>query len=719
MEIMARSADEISTCKVQCTFAQLLQIFVQIARALTFAHEHNVIHFDIKPENILLDETCTVAKLCDFGCARSMFATAGFTATVGGVDEKAFGSIWYMAPEIFGGHNIDDHQNAKLCDIYSFGKTMWKLLHPLEESPLECNVSANVPAALKELVRKCTLAKPKFRPQTMSEILQSLQQIEEVQLTTDTSADALFKWQYFDEISLTFVSVHPAAFAVLDEAFLAGQPMAYLQLQAPLDLIFDIEEILSSPTALGIQTEMKSGSKRSIRRVHKVSASKSKESFLIWQELVDGKEWRQCNPAMSAKLDIHPPKGHVDDVGYRRITLDCQVMDTVQLPHSSKSEPHFAPDKEMLNSRVHDSLPEWDVTDMVQVVNTAQSSKYAAYRHQVATRCNGDPNERMLFSFAQPTVTSTVGQGTHFYEHAVYGYACKYSLFPSPPIYKLSPEPEIGERMELSVSLVCLGKVADMGPGCETCSSPAWDAWQEEFNQIQHIEQLNPKPTRPPTMLLPKEISEKQHVLDLNQGNAAPYYDSVYSTDGDLGTHPASKKKDSQGGRMCDFMHPRLRDGAKVWGKHYVVFDPAASCSMFILTLTKTRNSPMGPLQLMDAGYDVHCIKVLGYNASHCKAKGKTVHELRMAGWAALDLKNAGFDTGSLFMGGCSTSELRTAGFTASQVQDVVASLNETEKSQVSAHFEYVMFDLSVYVWWPFFSTLFFSVCRLQTLHKL
>jgi len=695
MEIMARSADEISSCKFQCTFAQLLQIFVQIASALTFAHEHDVIHFDIKPENILLDEACTVAKLCDFGCARSLHATAGFTATVGVVDEKAFGSIWYMAPEVFGGHNIYDHHNAKLCDIYSFGKTMWKLLHPLEESPLECKVTANVPPALKELVRQCTLANPKSRPQRMSEILQLLLQIQDVQLTSDTSADALFKWQSFDEISLTFVNVHPAAFAVLEEAFLGGQPMARLSLQAPLDLIFDMKDMLSSPSALGTQTEMNSGFKRSIRRVHKISASSSKESFPIWQELVDGKEWRQCNPAMCAKLAMDAQNGaHVDAVRYRPITLDCQCIDKVQLPHSFKSEPHFAPagavDIAMLNTRVHDSLPEWDITNMVQVVNLAQSSKYAAYRHQVATRCNGDPNERMMFHFAHPTVTSTVGQGAYFYEHAVYGYACKYSLFPLPPSFELSPEPEIGESMELSVSLVCLGNVADMGPGCETCSSPAWDAWQKEFEQI--------KPTRPPTILLPTDSSEKQHVLNLNHGNAAPYYDSVCSTEGDLGAHPASTKKDSQGNRMCDIMHPRLRDGAKEWGKHCVLFDPAASYSMFVLTLTKQRDSHTDPLQLMESGCDVNRIKALGYNASHFKAKGKTVHEMRMAGWATLDLKNAGYNSGSLFIGGCSTSELRRAGFTASQVQNAVASFNETERSKVSAHFEHVNFDLSVYV---------------------
>ena len=44
--------------------------------------------------------------------------------------------------------------------------------------------------------------------------------------------------------------------------------------------------------------------------------------------------------------------------------------------------------------RVHKSLPEWDVTGMSQVVNSAFASKYAAYRHRVAARCNGNANDQ-------------------------------------------------------------------------------------------------------------------------------------------------------------------------------------------------------------------------------------------------------------------------------------------------------------------------------------
>lgn len=174
MEKMARSADD----QFECTFHQLLCVFEQIASALTFAHEHNVIHFDVKPENILLDESCSVAKLCDFGCAITLHTTASLTSSVSGVGGKIRGTVLYMAPETFDGI-IEDHEKAKLCDIYSFGKTMWKLLHPQGKlyPQSEENVTADVPPALKNLVEKCTRRLPSARPQSMSEVQEQLRSI--------------------------------------------------------------------------------------------------------------------------------------------------------------------------------------------------------------------------------------------------------------------------------------------------------------------------------------------------------------------------------------------------------------------------------------------------------------------------------------------------------------------------------------------------------------
>ena len=121
------------------------------------------------------------------------------------------------------------------------------------------------------------------------------------------------------------------------------------------------------------------------------------------------------------------------------------------------------------------------------------------------------------------------------------------------------------------------------------------------------------------------DVAENQHILDLTQVKDAPRFDSVKSTEGDLGTRPASANKDASGRRMCDVMHPRLRARAQEWAEQCGVVDAAASYPMFIATLTKTQDSPMRPQQLMHAGCDVNRIKALGFDASHVKAVGKTL----------------------------------------------------------------------------------------------
>jgi eukaryotic-like serine/threonine-protein kinase len=93
MEAMTRSA----AVQQSYTLDQLLNIFVQIASALAFSHQHGVIHFDVKPENILLDDACSLAKLCDFGCAHKL-KSAVATASASMVQGQVRGTLMYMAP---------------------------------------------------------------------------------------------------------------------------------------------------------------------------------------------------------------------------------------------------------------------------------------------------------------------------------------------------------------------------------------------------------------------------------------------------------------------------------------------------------------------------------------------------------------------------------------------------------------------------------------------
>jgi len=101
----------------QLPVEQALGLVHQVARGLAFAHEHGVVHRDVKPHNVLIDED-GVAKVTDFGIARSIDPADGLTET-----GALLGTSEYIAPEQASGGRVDERS-----DQYSLAAVLYELL---------------------------------------------------------------------------------------------------------------------------------------------------------------------------------------------------------------------------------------------------------------------------------------------------------------------------------------------------------------------------------------------------------------------------------------------------------------------------------------------------------------------------------------------------------------------------------------------------------------
>ncbi len=98
--------------------AEAIRIIAQVAQGLHRAHKHNLIHRDVKPDNILLTSD-GVAKLADLGLVKEADSDLNLTKT-----GRGLGTPHFMAPEQFrNAKNVD-----KRCDIYSLGATLYQMV---------------------------------------------------------------------------------------------------------------------------------------------------------------------------------------------------------------------------------------------------------------------------------------------------------------------------------------------------------------------------------------------------------------------------------------------------------------------------------------------------------------------------------------------------------------------------------------------------------------
>lgn len=146
----------------------VVRIMDQILSAMTLAHKHNVIHRDLKPQNILMDQHGNI-KIADFGIAVALNQNS-ITQT-----NSALGSVHYMSPEQTRGGLI-----TKQSDIYSLGIILYELItgsvpfngdsavaialkHAQEPIPSIKEKDEQVPQPLENVVLKATAKDPRDR----------------------------------------------------------------------------------------------------------------------------------------------------------------------------------------------------------------------------------------------------------------------------------------------------------------------------------------------------------------------------------------------------------------------------------------------------------------------------------------------------------------------------------------------------------------------------
>jgi eukaryotic-like serine/threonine-protein kinase len=96
---------------------EALEVALEVARALAFAHAAGLVHRDVKPQNVLLNGDGR-AKVTDFGIARSLDVDTGMTQT-----GTILGTSNYLAPEQASGQPVDAQ-----TDVYSLGVVLYELL---------------------------------------------------------------------------------------------------------------------------------------------------------------------------------------------------------------------------------------------------------------------------------------------------------------------------------------------------------------------------------------------------------------------------------------------------------------------------------------------------------------------------------------------------------------------------------------------------------------
>jgi eukaryotic-like serine/threonine-protein kinase len=156
-----------------------IYVLKQIASAIEHAHQHGIVHRDIKPQNILIDEHDHV-KVTDFGIAQAMTSvTITYTNSI-------MGSAHYLSPEQARGSKA-----TIKSDVYAFGIVMYEMLtgqlpfpgespvtvalkHLSESYQLPRNINPSIPQSIENIIIKALAKDPDKRYDTIGDVYDDL-----------------------------------------------------------------------------------------------------------------------------------------------------------------------------------------------------------------------------------------------------------------------------------------------------------------------------------------------------------------------------------------------------------------------------------------------------------------------------------------------------------------------------------------------------------------
>lgn len=163
--------------KGQLSFKEAVSIAIQVGRGIEAAHNKNIIHRDIKPQNIMISTEGKV-KVTDFGIARA--------ATSNTISSDVMGSVHYSSPEQARNGFVDGKS-----DIYSLGIVMYEMVtgrvpfdgdttvavaiqHLQEEMVPPSAFAPNLPISMEKIILKCTQKSADRRYESMTALLADL-----------------------------------------------------------------------------------------------------------------------------------------------------------------------------------------------------------------------------------------------------------------------------------------------------------------------------------------------------------------------------------------------------------------------------------------------------------------------------------------------------------------------------------------------------------------